>query len=295
MTNKNTLALYLRDSRVPELLNCNRIEPAHSSHCSFFPHLHADRLELFYVAAGDLVYMVDGVSLQLTAGDLVICNQNVVHGDSWIKPRTKEGYLSYSVALTNVSFIGMPENCLFYGNQLPVLKMGAGDSEPAYLFKTLHALVNQEGASNLICQSLALSLLLYVYENLLRQREQVQVHTALQTLEQKQDICTAMRHYMDQNFQAELNLRFIGQTFNASEYHLAHLFKDRYNISPMKYLLKRRLGEAQNQLIDTEYPVALIAESVNAGSPSHFSSMFNKYIGLSPSNYRSQFKHMNAG
>ncbi len=293
MAQQNSLAPYLQNSKIPEFLNCNRIAPNHSRHCSFLPHAHVDRLELFYLAEGEVTYLVDGYTYPLVAGDLVICNQGVVHGDSWLIPAVNNGYYSYSVAFQGVTFIGMPENTLDYGTADPILKMGNKNSEAAHLFKSLHTLSNSCPSAELTCQSLALSILLLAYRQLIFQKESPPSIQKSNRERIQRDVCTTMRQYMDQNFREALTLACIGQTFNASEFYLAHLFKDRYDISPMKYLLKRRLGEAQTCLIETEYPVAFIAESVNAGSPAHFSSIFNKYIGLSPSTYRKNFKSMN--
>jgi len=52
-------------------------------------------------------------------------------------------------------------------------------------------------------------------------------------------------------------------------------------------MLRRRLGEAQTLLISTDLSITSISLAVGYGNPNHFDRMFSKYIGMSPSSYRS--------
>ena len=41
-------------------------------------------------------------------------------------------------------------------------------------------------------------------------------------------------------------------------YHLAHIFKDMTGMSPIHYMIRCRIGEAQNLLISTDYSATQI-------------------------------------
>jgi len=54
----------------------------------------------------------------------------------------------------------------------------------------------------------------------------------------------------------------------------------------MQYIIRRRIGEAQNQLISTNLSIAEIAEKAGFTDTSYFDVMFRKKVGTSPRKYR---------
>ena len=57
----------------------------------------------------------------------------------------------------------------------------------------------------------------------------------------------------------------------------------------MQYIINRRIGEAQNLLINTDYSITQIADKVGYDNPSYFNMLFTKLIGMSPGKFR---KHL---
>ena len=62
---------------------------------------------------------------------------------------------------------------------------------------------------------------------------------------------------------------------------------DRY--SPLQYVLRRRIGEAQTLLITTDLPVTRIAAQVGYDNPSHFNAQFAKAVGMAPRTFRREY------
>lgn len=87
-----------------------------------------------------------------------------------------------------------------------------------------------------------------------------------------------------------LTLEELGETFNISHYYLSHLFKTETGLSPMKYIVHRKIGEAQNLLMNTDMLIGQICEVTGFSDSCHFSSMFKKYIGVTPTQYRQHFR-----
>ena len=102
-------------------------------------------------------------------------------------------------------------------------------------------------------------------------------------------IAGQVKNYIDTHFDEQFTLQDISNAIQVSPYHLAHMFKETTGYSPMQYTVRRRLGEAQSLLISTGMSVTEIAISVGFGNPCHFNTMFSKYIGMSPSRYRSSY------
>lgn len=113
------------------------------------------------------------------------------------------------------------------------------------------------------------------------------------TLLSRTDIIVAqVKSFINTHFDEDFSLQDMADAIHVSPYYLAHVFKEETGYSLKQYLL-RRLGEAQTLLISTRRSVTDIAPEVDFGNPSHFNSIFPKYIGMSPSQYRESFINLN--
>ena len=81
----------------------------------------------------------------------------------------------------------------------------------------------------------------------------------------------------------------MGEALNISPYYLSHVFKEMSGYSPMQYLLRRRIGEAQTLLISTDLPVTTIAGMVGYDTQSYFNLQFSKNVGMPPKKYRQNY------
>ena len=113
--------------------NCISIDRNYNNQQSILPHMHDDRLELFYVCSGQGQYMVDNRYYPIGEGDIVICNQGVLHGE---EPDQVRQIRSYSIAITDVNAEGLPPNCLIAEGEYPVVvrtacQAGRRDHAPA--------------------------------------------------------------------------------------------------------------------------------------------------------------------
>lgn len=68
--------------------------------------------------------------------------------------------------------------------------------------------------------------------------------------------------------------------------YLAHIFKQKLNISPQEYLLSYRLDQASRLLRTTDLSIQEVASHIGYDNPLTFSKMFKNAYGLSPKNYR---------
>ena len=59
-------------------------------------------------------------------------------------------------------------------------------------------------------------------------------------------------------------------------------------MSPITYLIQRRLQISKDLLTQTDYSIAEIAASTGFASQSYFSQIFKKFTGISPNQYRKQ-------
>ena len=99
--------------------------------------------------------------------------------------------------------------------------------------------------------------------------------------------------YIAAHYAEPLALERIGEA--VSPCHAAHVFREITGSSPIQYVIRCRMGEAQNLLISTDFSAARIAVMAGYDSASHFSSMSKQVAGLPAVQYRRWYLEMMRG
>jgi len=90
--------------------------------------------------------------------------------------------------------------------------------------------------------------------------------------------------YIQENYnKKEITLQEISRKIHVSPNYLSFLFKKWTGINLWDYIVKLRMEEAKRLLLTTDLRRYEIAERVGYESPEHFSKIFKKYFGVSPS------------
>ena len=71
-----------------------------------------------------------------------------------------------------------------------------------------------------------------------------------------------------------------------NKYYLSHSFKREYNISPINYMISRRIEESKYLLAETDLSMSQIAQLLGFSSLSYFSQVFRRTQSISPMEYR---------
>ena len=263
--------------------NCISIDRNYNNQQSILPHMHDDRLELFYVCSGQGQYMVDNRYYPIGEGDIVICNQGVLHGE---EPDQVRQIRSYSVAITDVNAEGLPPNCLIAEGECPVVSCGQLARQVGETMHLLYLLSAEAGNLHTVCCSLA-EAMLNLTDALLCSRVQQRENDGSQI---PSVLAHRVRRYLDAHHCESITLRMVAERLRVSEYYLAHVFKQEFGVPPMQYVMKRRIGEAQGFLMNTGIPIAEIADTLGFSSICHFNAMFKKYTGTPPGKFRQSFK-----
>jgi AraC-like DNA-binding protein len=91
-----------------------------------------------------------------------------------------------------------------------------------------------------------------------------------------------MRNHLDES----CSLEELAEVARFSPSHYSHLFKEQTNTSPIRFFIRLKMQRACELLHTTNQTVAAIGQQVGYSDPFHFSRMFKKIIGKSPSEYR---------
>lgn len=101
----------------------------------------------------------------------------------------------------------------------------------------------------------------------------------------KAEIVNAL-HYIHSNYMKEISLETIAQVAYMSKNHFCTLFRKETGDNFVVYLQKLRVEKAKFFLRNSQYRVQEIAERVGIDNYRYFSTLFHKYTGMSPTQYR---------
>ncbi len=93
------------------------------------------------------------------------------------------------------------------------------------------------------------------------------------------------RHYINNHFDKELNLKLLSHIRFTSKFHLLRLFKRYYGQTPMQYLTDKRLEQSKIYLKKGS-SVYETCFDIGFESPASFSTLFKSRFGLSPTAFQ---------
>ncbi len=84
----------------------------------------------------------------------------------------------------------------------------------------------------------------------------------------------------------DLRLGDLAAAAGLSEFHFCRAFRQATGLAPFEFVARIRVEEAKRQLRETEASVFDIAVDVGYQSASHFSQLFRRHVGVTPTAYR---------
>ncbi len=101
--------------------------------------------------------------------------------------------------------------------------------------------------------------------------------------------------YMQNHYPEEIDLAGLSRELGFSPSYLTKIFNRYKGCSPIKYLTDLRICHARHLLSNTSLSIKEVGEKVGYSDQFHFSKVFRKTVGISPSTYRSSQKESPSG
>ena len=76
---------------------------------------------------------------------------------------------------------------------------------------------------------------------------------------------------------------------HCSATYVSHGLKKATGMTPINYIIRRRIGLAQTMLISTDFTATQIATMVGYDNTNYFSTLFTKTVGMTPIRYRNMY------
>lgn len=92
--------------------------------------------------------------------------------------------------------------------------------------------------------------------------------------------------YIQNHINQKLTLTILAQKLGCSKSSLAHLFREKYNVTIISYINSYKIDAAKYMLINSQINISQIAYTLAFDNPNYFMTLFKKYTGMTPMRYR---------
>lgn len=236
------------------------------------PHTH-NHLELFYILGGKGQFLIEDCLYPVKANHLVIINPNVTHTEVSLNAQP----LEYIVLGIGGIELATGENT---NGRFCILDHFESVEISSCIRNILREMELKSTGYEDICQAFMEILIIRLMRN-----------TALAVPSEPQLIsgnrqCAAVKRYIDLHFKEALTLEQLAEEAHMNKYYLSHSFKQEYGVSPINYLITRRIEESKYLLAETDLSMSQIARLLGFSSLSYFSQVFRRTQSLTPMEYR---------
>lgn len=268
------------EKKSQQLYFCSHMKNTNSSF-SRLMHSHEDFVEILLIVSGEGIYKIDGKNYSVKAGDMLIFNSLVAHEEFLEQAPVLE---TFCCGIKGLSDNHLGDNALIADNTSPLFSLyHYTDIVKSYMKLIYQLLSHRKGRE---AQLLMETFLDFLRNNILK-------HLEVFTDEQDDIFLHRVKQYIETNFYEDLNLKALAKKVNVSPYYLSHQFKEKFDCAPVKYLIKRRIGEAQTLLQNSDLAITEIGFMVGFNNPSHFQTTFKKMVGMTPKQYRKLYETSN--
>ena len=242
------------------------------------PHTH-NHAELFYIVGGKGQFLIEDQLYPVNTNHLVIINPNVTHTEVSLNAQPLE-YIVLGIEGVELS---ITENS---NGQFCILDHFESMDITSCLRNILREMELKQPGYEDICQAFMEILIIRLMRS-----------TGLSVPAEPQNSvgnhqCATVRRYIDHHFKESLTLDQLAEEAHMNKFYLSHAFKQEYGVSPINYMISRRINESKYLLAETDLSLSQIAQLLGFSSLSYFSQVFRKTQGISPMEYRQDTKHV---
>jgi YesN/AraC family two-component response regulator len=236
------------------------------------PHAHT-YTELFYIIGGNGQFQIEDEQFPVRSHQLVIVNPNIIHTERSYDAHPLE-YIVLGIEGLEISSSEPSESryCIY--------SFSAANKVRECMQHILQEM--QDRAQEYSTACLAYMNLLVV--QLMRHAGTPMTQVADSSPSNRQ--CAIVRRYIDSHYKEPLTLDRLAAEVNVNKYYLAHAYKQTYGISPISYMISRRIQTGKRLLTETDLSLSQISAILGFSSASYFSQSFHKAEGISPMEYR---------
>jgi AraC family transcriptional regulator len=244
-------------------------ETAHAPNQTLTRHYH-ERANIAFVLSGSFSEVVGKQTFDCMSQSLIIKPAGEAHANHYgrvgmrgflieLKPKTLASLNSVGTTLCNVNHVRSLTSSLL----------------ATRIYRELHMM---DVASRLALEGLSLELIAELSRSV-----QVRERRPPQWLERAREV-------LHENWGDTVSLNQVACCVDVHPVHLAREFRRFYGCTLGEYVRRLRIQFACRQLSTSDVPLVVIALNAGFSHQAHFSRLFKRYTGMTPSAYRSLYR-----
>lgn len=248
-------------------------------------HSH-NHLELAIVLSGEGRYRFEDGIVCVKEGDVIIINPGVKH-QALACPEAETPATEFFTGAKDFHILGCSENAL------PVPEGGHVLHADGELWQRLFKLYSAMEAEKAVCRqgryfmlkAYLMQMMLLVIREACKSPEQ-EDGAALESVNRK-NVVEQMVNYFEDHYCEKISLEQMAENMYLSPFYLSKIFKSETGDTPIRHLINIRLEKARERLAGGDAgSIQEVAASVGYDDAYHFSKLFKKRYGISPSQAR---------
>lgn len=227
--------------------------------------------QLLLCLGGSGVLSADAVQWPIRAGDVFFLPADCPHA-YW--PETKQWEVRW-IAFDGPAALSLLAQLDMDG---PLIAQGGAAALQPIHERMVSEITGDRLQGNYICSGLTYMSLMTFHQQMLRQTD-VRSRLMTETL-----------RFIDENYARDLSLGEMAAHAGVTQQHLCRVFREAIRMRPGEYLAQRRVQAAQTLIQIGALPLSEVARQVGFASPGYFSTVFRRYVGMAPGEYRRRIK-----
>lgn len=95
-----------------------------------------------------------------------------------------------------------------------------------------------------------------------------------------------IRYHLEMRYSEKLRLTDLAGMLGIHPNYLTRVFREKYQMTPKQYLMQLKLEKACQLLVETDYPVSFISDTLGFEDQMSFSKTFRSRYNMTPTQYR---------
>ena len=238
--------------------------------------------ELFFILEGRGQFLIEDGIYPVAPNDLIIVKPNVFHTEASVES-TPLKYIVLGIdGLDLTPTSSDNEDVLFCITNLYDIR----DTILFYLQQMLSEAEHKQPGHEALCQNFIENLII-----ILNRHPKFSTTLVPSNVKKSSHLCASVHRYIDNHYKEDITLDSIVEVVHSSKYHIIHTFTEEYGVSPIKYLISKRISESCRLLESTDISLSSLSRILGFSSPSYFSQAFKKEMNCTPIEYRKKTRN----
>lgn len=282
----------------------NIITNGKNSRIQFNPFIY-----FYFLAEGSGTFFIESDAVKIKKNDLVIINSNIGHNIFVDENEYACRSIGFGVESIGINTVkeevnnnkadekidsNKDSNSLDDSEDEEKIKLEIDNyilipckEEGKKVYEIFSSIVEEFSSDNLYSRTLADSMASYFIIKLLRLLEgKIEIVHDVNINRQVDYI----KSYIDGNYSTDIKLEELSSLAYMNKFHLIAEFKQAYRVTPIEYLILKRVEVSKGLLISTNHSMETIAHIVGFNSQSYFNQVFRKKVGFTPSQFRKKHR-----